>query len=50
MISGSEFYILREYIEPDDGLINQKLVDYVSEKEYKLCFIDDLIFFSSIEL
>jgi len=45
-----EFYILRGYTWPDDGLINPKLVDYISETEYKFCFFDNLTFFSSIEL
>jgi len=50
MIDGREFYILREYIGHDDGLINPKHVDYIPEREYKLCFIDDVSFISSIEL
>jgi hypothetical protein len=45
MIDGREFYILREYIELDYGLINPKHVDYASERDYKLYFIDDLTFF-----
>jgi hypothetical protein len=45
MIDRREFYVLREYIEPDDVLINPKHEDYACEREYKLCLIDHLTFF-----